>query len=481
MKNFLRRFGLVSLTSAFALAQTPAPKPALSPKAPAHVPPPIEASAITMAKDFKVELLYAVPNDDQGSWVCITVDPKGRLITGDQYGGLYRITPAPVGSSAETKIERLKVSLVRTDLPPAPPVVAPPAGAPDPKKKKVPAPAAIEVGAHGLLYAFDSLYVMVDENHTNAGLWRLRDTNGDDQFNQATFLREMKGTGEHGAHALVLGPDGKSIYFANGNHTDLPAHMEKSRAVAWGEDHLLPRMWDARGHARNKYAPGGYIGRTDPDGKVIEMFASGFRNEFDMAFDQNGELFTYDSDMEWDQGTPWYVPTRINHVVDAGDYGWRSGAGRWPAYYADSLPAALDIGPRLPDRHDVWHRGEISRELPDRALRVRLDVWHALRDPPHAGWRDLPRRARGICDGQTPRAHRSRGQPARRGDLLRGGWAPLPVGPLSGNLHGQREHGAGENCAAHGRSEAAPHARGAARRGHRPRGRRDRMASPRQP
>ncbi len=348
MKNFLRRFGLLSLTSAFALAQTPAPKPALSPKAPAHVPPPIEASAITMAKDFKVELLYAVPNDDQGSWVCITVDPKGRLITGDQYGGLYRITPAPVGSSAETKIERLKVSLVRTDFPPAPPVVAPPAGAPDPKKKKVPAPAAIEVGAHGLLYAFDSLYVMVDENHTNAGLWRLRDTNGDDQFNQATFLREMKGTGEHGAHALVLGPDGKSIYFANGNHTDLPAHMEKSRAVAWGEDHLLPRMWDARGHARNKYAPGGYIGRTDPDGKVIEMFASGFRNEFDMAFDQNGELFTYDSDMEWDQGTPWYVPTRINHVVDAGDYGWRSGAGRWPAYYADSLPAALDIGPGCP-------------------------------------------------------------------------------------------------------------------------------------
>ena len=91
--------------------------------------------------------------------------------------------------------------------------------------------------------------------------------------------------------------------------------------VAWGEDHLLPRMWDARGHAKGKYAPGGYVGRMDPDGKTVELFALGFRNQFDIAFDQNGELFTYDSDMEWDQGSPWYIPTRINHIVSAGDDG----------------------------------------------------------------------------------------------------------------------------------------------------------------
>jgi hypothetical protein len=130
--------------------------------------------------------------------------------------------------------------------------------------------------------------------------------------------------------------------------TALPAGFEKSRPVRWDEDHLLPRMWDARGHARDIYAPGGYIARSDPEGKTIELFALGFRNQFDLSFDQNGELFTYDSDMEWDQGTPWYMPTRINHVVDAGDYGWRSGAGRWPDYYADSLGSVLDIGPGSP-------------------------------------------------------------------------------------------------------------------------------------
>ncbi|MEP6663692.1 MAG: c-type cytochrome, partial [Verrucomicrobiota bacterium] len=45
-----------------------------------------------------------------------------------------------------------------------------------------------------------------------------------------------------------------------------------------------------------------------------------------------------------DWGLPWYRPTRIIHAVTAGEYGWRSGSGKWPAYYADSLPAAVDIG-----------------------------------------------------------------------------------------------------------------------------------------
>ena len=47
---------------------------------------------IKVKKDFKVELLYSVPAR-QGSWVSLTVDPKGRLITSDQYGKLYRVTP----------------------------------------------------------------------------------------------------------------------------------------------------------------------------------------------------------------------------------------------------------------------------------------------------------------------------------------------------------------------------------------------------
>ncbi len=189
---------------------------------------------------------------------------------------------------------------------------------------------------------------MVSENYLKQGIWRLRDTDGDDQFDDYTHLRSLDGRGEHGPHSLVLSPDGQSIYTVQGNFTDLAPGLELARPVAADEDHLLPRMWDARGHARGRFAPGGWVGRMDPDGTTLELFAQGFRNQFDIAFDANGELFTYDSDMEWDIGMPWYMPTRINHIVDAGDYGWRSGAGRWPAYYSDSLPAVVDIGPGSP-------------------------------------------------------------------------------------------------------------------------------------
>jgi putative heme-binding domain-containing protein len=48
--------------------------------------------------------------------------------------------------------------------------------------------------------------------------------------------------------------------------------------------------------------------------------------------------------MEWDVGSPWYRPTRVLHVVPGGEYGFREGTAKWPATYADSLPAAVDIG-----------------------------------------------------------------------------------------------------------------------------------------
>ena len=280
--------------------------------------------AVTMPADiaapagFKVELLHRVPKIIQGSWVSMTVDQKGRLICGDQYGGLYRVTPAPAAAAdteAGTHVEKLHSEIT---------------------------------GAHGLLYAFDSLYVMVGEG-ANKGIHRLTDTDNDDQFDKAEFLIPLEGGGEHGPHSLVLSPDKKRVYFCAGNHTKPPAVIDHVRgAKAWSEDHLLPRLWDANGHAKGILAPGGYIASIDPDGKNLEMFCYGYRNEFDFAFNLNGDIFTYDSDMEWDIGTPWYRPTRINHSTSGADFGWRSGAGKWPSYYPDSLPATVNIGPGSP-------------------------------------------------------------------------------------------------------------------------------------
>lgn len=274
----------------------------------------LAAEEVGVPKGFKVELLYTVPKAEQGSWVSMTVDPKGHIIAGDQYGGLYKVTVPPVGSGDKAKIESI--------------------------------PSTIG-GAHGLLHAFGALYVMNNEKATPAckpGIWRMKE-NADGSYAPAEYLRGMPGGGEHGPHSMVVSPDGKRIFFNGGNHTKLPENMELSRpAKAWDEDHILPRMWDPRGHARGILAPAGYICSMDPEGKTVELFCFGFRNQFDIAFDVNGELFTYDADMEWDIGTPWYRPTRINHCVSGADFGWRSASGKWPNYYPDNLPTTLDIG-----------------------------------------------------------------------------------------------------------------------------------------
>ncbi|MEO8350503.1 MAG: c-type cytochrome, partial [Chthoniobacteraceae bacterium] len=270
---------------------------------------------IELPPGFKAELIYTVPKNEQGSWVALTVDPKGRLLASDQYGALYRIVPPPLGQPGEAVVEKL--------------------------------PVRIE-GAHGLLYALDSLYVMVNEKGTH-GLYRLRSMDGGESFGPPTLLRAIDGNGEHGPHSIIPSLDGKSLFFSCGNHTKLPEGLELSRAArTWDEDQLLPRMWDANGHAKGILAPGGYICQTDPDAKTVELYSAGFRNIFDIGMDPNGEIFTFDSDMEWDIGAPWYRPTRICHAVSGAEFGWRSGAGKWPTYYPDSLPPVLDIGPGSP-------------------------------------------------------------------------------------------------------------------------------------
>ena len=64
---------------------------------------------LEVPEGFQVELIYAVPLEEQGSWVALTPDAAGRLITSDQFGGLYRVT---VGEDAcGTTVEKLNVSI----------------------------------------------------------------------------------------------------------------------------------------------------------------------------------------------------------------------------------------------------------------------------------------------------------------------------------------------------------------------------------
>lgn len=275
------------------------------------------ADRIKAPPGFKVDLIYPVPKDTQGSWVNMTVDPKGRLIVSDQYGKLYRvILPKPDDSAGQVTVE----------------------------------PIDLEIGeAHGLLWAFDSLYVMVNHGRKyDSGLYRVRDTDGDDKLDSVELLRKLNGGGEHGPHAVLLAPDGKSLYVIAGNATALPDLQGSLVPKLWGEDILLPNMPDGAGFMADEKAPGGYICRVSPDGKTWELVSMGYRNPFDMAFNKDGELFTYDSDMEWDVNLPWYRPTRVLHVVPGSDFGYRNGAGKFPPSYIDTLPPVVEVGPGSP-------------------------------------------------------------------------------------------------------------------------------------
>ena len=276
-------------------------------------------SRIKAPAGFKVELLYSVPGAEQGSWVALCTDDKGRIYASDQYGDLYRF-PAPAAGQ----------TLKATDI------------------KKMP----VNIRAiNGMTWAFGALYAGVNdyEKKIPSGFYRLSDSDGDDQIDKVELLRDIQSGGDHGVHKVVVTPDQQGFYLITGNNsikTETPATSPV--APLWGDDHLLPRMPDGRGHNRHVLAPGGIVYRISKDGKTFETFASGFRNIYGGALNRAGDLFTYDADMEYDFNTPWYRPTRVNHVVSGGEYGWRNGAGKYPEFYADNLPATVNIGPGSP-------------------------------------------------------------------------------------------------------------------------------------
>lgn len=274
------------------------------------------ADRIKMASGFEVELLYSVPAEKYGSWVNLAVDPQGRLIVSEESGYLNRVTVPKKGEAGEVRVERIPVELGQ---------------------------------AQGLLCAFGDLYVVVNgdrEKYPN-GFYRVRDTDRDGEFDSVEFIRLLDGSRDHGPHAVLLAPDGRSLYVVCGNNTKLTETSRSRVPRVWDEDQLLPRVYGA-GFMRGTPPPAGCIYKVDPDGKDWELLSSGFRNEFDAAFNADGELFTFDADMEWDLGAAWYRPTRVCHVVSGADWGWRNGSAKWPEYYADTLPPVVNVGPGSP-------------------------------------------------------------------------------------------------------------------------------------
>lgn len=295
---------------------------------------------ITLLQGFDAELLYSVPTS-QGSWVAMAFDPKGRIIVSDQDSkGVFRVTLAKEGDPTSTiRVESLKgfpylpISWGRRTV----------------------------GGALGFLYAFDSLYMS-----SMKGFYRIRDTDGDDTYDEFTLLKKLGVGYEHSAHSIIKSEDGKALYLITGNHTALPRDVPSLQPPVWGLDSLLTAMPDAMGHAVGIRAPAGWICRISPDGKDWTMVASGFRNAVDLAINREGELFTFDSDLEFDIGSPWYRPTRVNHVTSASEFGWRTGSAKWPEYFADSNGAVVNMGPGSPTGISFGHHSNFPDYFQDK-------------------------------------------------------------------------------------------------------------------
>ena len=269
------------------------------------------ADELILQPGFKAELLYTVPKPEQGSWVSLAVSPEGDLVAGDQGGVLWRVSLKDPNKPVVTKIDTKFF------------------------------------GCHGLLFAHGALYACTSEKG-KGDIWRLRDTKGDGSYAEQTMIRALKGSGEHGPHQLVLDRDG-SILVVGGNHTKLPDDEKAGAPVKrYDEDDLLKKYEDANGHASGIKAVGGWIARMDKDGKDWVRVTTCFRNPYDCSVAPDGDIFTYDSDMEWDMGAPWYRPTRIYLCTPGGALGWRSGAGNNAFPTLDMQPALVDIGPGSP-------------------------------------------------------------------------------------------------------------------------------------
>jgi len=315
---------------------------------------------LRVAPGFAVDLLLT-PTAGQGSWVSLCVDPAGRLIVSDQRdAGLYRIT-LPAGAAAgsaesSTAAGSAGAAIAAGAAAAAPAGAAPAAAAPaadaatdaseTPRIERLDVPLS---GAQGLAWADDSLYAVVGSHgDESGGLYRLRDSDGDDRLDDLERLRELHGGGEHGWHAVLPTPDGQALYVVGGNATTLTELAASRVPRHWGEDQLLPRLPDSGGFMTDVLAPGGCVYRVSLDGQRWELLSIGYRNAYDLALDARGELFTFDSDMEWDLNTPWYRPTRLCLVASGSDYGWRNGSGKFPPWFADTLPPVLELGPGSP-------------------------------------------------------------------------------------------------------------------------------------
>ncbi len=129
-------------------------------------------------------------------------------------------------------------------------------------------------------------------------LWKIVDEDGDGVSDRREILSTGYGVRVafrgHDMHGLVMGPDGR-IYFSIG---DRGYHIQTANGTFADPE-------------------SGAVFRCELDGSNLEVVATGLRNPQELAFDNQGNLFTGDNNSDSGDKARWV------YVVPGGDSGWR--------------------------------------------------------------------------------------------------------------------------------------------------------------
>lgn len=145
----------------------------------------------------------------------------------------------------------------------------------------------------GLAFYEDKIYIS-----DSGRISTLEDSDGDGTLDKLTPLVEGLPSlqfPDHSNNGIVFGPDGK-LYVGVGATSD---------------------------HSPAKDPLEASILRMNPDGSELEVFATGFRNPYDLTFSPDGALFTTDNNpSEMDATMRYLPPEELNHVQQGKDYGF---------------------------------------------------------------------------------------------------------------------------------------------------------------